>query len=81
MQINNSILQEENKQYNELINQISWFFFDLFILGYVEDTKSGLSFRLPGGLQWAVFVEVCCIQYHYTLMLYNVNTLGTFSGQ
>ena len=38
---------------------IGWFFFDLLMLGYVEDSDTGLSFRIPGGLSWAIYVEVC----------------------
>ena len=34
--------------------------FDLIILGYVEDTETGLSFKLPGGLNWKFFIEVPC---------------------
>lgn len=37
---------------------VNWFFFDLLILGYVEDPTSGESFRLPGGLSSAIFIEV-----------------------
>ncbi len=37
---------------------IGWFFFDLLILGYVEDPVTGRSFRVPGGLQWAIYIEV-----------------------
>lgn len=37
---------------------VNWFFFDLLILGYVEDPTSGESFRLPGGLSWGIFIEV-----------------------
>lgn len=37
---------------------IGWFFFDLFLLGYVEDSNTGLSFRLPGGLTWEIYIEV-----------------------
>ena len=37
---------------------ISWFFFDLLFLGYVEDSHSGESFQLPGGLSWSIYVEV-----------------------
>lgn len=48
----------ERLNYRELIGKIGWFFFDLFILGYVEDPVSGTSFRLPGGVSWAVYVEV-----------------------
>ena len=52
------VLCEEKVQYNQLMDVVNWFFFDLLILGYVEDPTSGESFRLPGGLAWAVFVEV-----------------------
>ena len=44
--------------YRRLIEVIGWFFFDLLILGYVEDRDTGLSFRLPGGLDWVIYVEV-----------------------
>ena len=37
---------------------IGWFFFDLFLLGYVEDPVTGLSFSIPGGMGWMVYVEV-----------------------
>ena len=40
------------------MDSISWFFFDLLVLGYVEDRNSGLSFRLPGDLSWTIYVEV-----------------------
>ena len=50
--------ENEKTQYNKLMEVVNWFFFDLLVLGYVEDTTSGESFRLPGGLAWAVFVEV-----------------------
>lgn len=40
------------------MDTINWFFFDLFILGYVEDPLTGTSFRYPGGLEWAIYIEV-----------------------
>ena len=40
------------------MEKIGWFFFDLLILGNAEDFKTGLSFSLPGGLQWHLFIEV-----------------------
>jgi len=49
---------KERNKYEQLIETIGWFFFDLFILGYVEDPVTGNSFRFPGGMQWAVYVEV-----------------------
>eukprot|EP00731_Ephydatia_muelleri_P026772 Em0018g872a len=48
----------EHTLYHRLIEVISWFFFDLLILGYVEDRDTGLSFHLPGGLDWVIYVEV-----------------------
>ena len=48
----------EHTLYRRLIEVIGWFFFDLLILGYVEDRDTGLSFRLPGGLDWVIYVEV-----------------------
>ena len=54
-------MSENNKNstaYTSLMKVISWFFFDLLILGYVEDRKSGLSFRMPRGLTWLVYIEV-----------------------
>ena len=48
----------ERERYHELMDVIAWFFFDLLVLGYVEDPNSGLSFRIPGGLEWAVYIEV-----------------------
>lgn len=48
----------ERRHLEKLIETISWFFFDFLVLGYVEDTNTGASFRLPGGLEWAVYIEV-----------------------
>ena len=48
----------ERKHYEQLIETIGWFFFDLFILGYVEDPVTGYSFRFPGGMGWTIYVEV-----------------------
>ena len=53
-----SVAESERSRYRELMDVIGWFFFDLLVLGYVEDLDTGLSFRIPGGLQWAVYIEV-----------------------
>ena len=53
-----SVDESECRRYNELMEVIGWFFFDLLILGYVEDPVTGKSFRVPGGLQWAIYIEV-----------------------
>ena len=44
--------------YCQLMEVLGWFFFDLLVLGYVEDKDTGLSFHLPAGLNWVVYVEV-----------------------
>ena len=51
--------EDDKAQFGKLSSQISWFFFSLLIVGYVEEYCSGLSYRLPGGLMWSIFVEVC----------------------
>lgn len=43
-----------------LLAVIWQFFFDLFVLGYLEDQSSGLSFRLSLGLNWTFYIEVPC---------------------
>ena len=49
---------------------ISWFFFDLLFLGYVEDSHSGESFHLPGGLSWSIYVEV---NYFFFVLAKNID--------
>lgn len=56
---------QERQRYNQLIETVGWFFFDLFILGYVEDPVTGYSFRFPGGMKWAIYIEV---RVHVTFM-------------
>lgn len=51
--------ESEQARHQQLMEVIGWFFFDLLMLGYVEDSNTGLSFCIPGGLAWAVYVEVC----------------------
>ena len=59
MMFHNFITQDqEDKTYKTLMETINWFFFDLLFLGYVEDSHSGESFHLPGGLSWSIYVEV-----------------------
>ena len=70
--------EKERERYRQLMEVIGWFFFDLFILGYVEDPNTGKSFRMPGGLKWAVYIEVilllclCTVHVHYTSTLIHV---------
>ncbi len=49
--------ETEKQNYLDLVDTISWFFFDLLMIGYVED-KNGISFRIPGELNWKIFIEV-----------------------
>ena len=58
LQENTQQATDEQNHYRELIDSINWFFFDLLILGYVEDSLTGNNFRFPGGLEWSVYVEV-----------------------
>ena len=53
-----SVDKSEGERYHQLMETIGWFFFDLLILGYVEDLATGKSFRIPGGLKWAIYIEV-----------------------
>lgn len=39
---------------------INCFFFDLVLLGYVEDPVTGLSVSIPAGMGWKIYVEVPC---------------------
>ncbi len=52
--------ESKMERYQQLIEVIGWFFFDLLLLGYVEDPATGRSFRIPGSQGWAIYVEVCC---------------------
>ena len=68
--------REEDKQFfDHLSRDIHWFFFSLFIIGYVEDAETGLSFRLPGGMKWSVYVEVSLqlISYKFNRDTINYN--------
>lgn len=42
--------RKEQEQYVKLTESVEWFFFNLFILGYIEDQDAGVSFQFPGGL-------------------------------
>ena len=53
--VQDSVDDKERSKYEQLIETIGRFFFDQFLLGYVENCN---SFRFPGGMQWAVYVEV-----------------------
>lgn len=47
------------------MTDVGWFFFELLILGYVEDPATGKSFPLPGGLSWEIYVEVTRLSSKY----------------
>lgn len=48
----------EQHLYHKTMSEVERFLFDLFFLGYVEDTSSGLSFIMPSELSWACYCEV-----------------------
>lgn len=64
--------EKERECYKKLMATIGWFFFDLFILRYVEDPVSGEAFRMPGGLQLCIYVEVLCM--HHTICMLSFST-------
>lgn len=51
-------IPEEQMKYKKLMNTLAWFFFKLLVFEYVEDSETGMAFRLPGGHQWKIFIEV-----------------------
>lgn len=62
------MLQESDKQdlkdnFNKLVDDVNWFFFDLFVLGYVEIAgtsipSSNYSLCLPTCIATSVYIEV-----------------------
>ena len=55
----------EKKKAAELIEEIGWFFYHFLVLGYVEDPVTGISFRFPGGQQWAIYIEVPSLDHEH----------------
>jgi len=45
-------------KYKKLMNILAWFFFKLLVFEYIEDSETGMAFRLPGGHRWKIFIEV-----------------------
>ena len=45
-------------KYEKLMNTLAWFFFRLLVFEYIEDSETGMAFRLSGGQQWKIFIEV-----------------------
>ena len=74
--------KEGSAAYIELFNRIGWFFFELLVLGAVEDLKSASIFRLHKTAMWQFYIEVCsyfwlsliimiCVSDHtFTITLY-----------
>ena len=50
--------KKESLYPQEFMETIGWFFFNLLVLGYVEDPSTGTSFRFPGGQEWAIYIEI-----------------------
>ena len=50
--------KSEDFNYKELMKVVGWFLFNLLLLGCVEDPITGLSFSIPGGMGWRIYVEV-----------------------
>ena len=57
--------QKDIIQLDDLMEMINWFFYDLLILGYVEDPITGESYRVPGGLEWAIYIEIPSLSHEY----------------
>ena len=43
------------------MRHIGWFLFNLLALGYVEDSNSEESFRMPKKCSWKLYIEVSVI--------------------
>ena len=48
----------ERTRFNQLMDEIGWFFFRMVLLGYVEDKTTGESFHFPPGPGWKLYIEV-----------------------
>ena len=58
LSLQESVDKSEDYHYKQLMEVVGWFFFDLLLLGYVEDPVTGMSFSVPGGMGWRIYVEV-----------------------
>ena len=47
-----------SQMFKQLTSEIFWFFFDYFIIEYVEDYESGLSLHYPKDSVMKIYVEV-----------------------
>ena len=50
-------MQRSQVLFEQLTSEVFWFFFDYFIMKYVEDYQSGLSLQYPENVM-KIFVEV-----------------------
>ena len=57
------VLYQKSTVDKKLMNTLAWFFFKLLIFEYMEDLETGITFRLPGGYHWKIFVEVKSLMY------------------
>ena len=57
--------KKESLYPQKLMETIGWFFFNFLVLGYVEDQSTGTSFHLPGGQEWAIYIEVPSLHHTY----------------
>lgn len=72
--------RSEKTSYLKLMDTIGWFFYDLFLMGYVEDSSTGLSFCLPRGMEWAVYIEVDSVAHHmHARITYIYASIGPLS--
>ena len=54
-------LNSDKIKCKKLLNTLAWFFFKLLVFEYMEDSETGMTFRLPGGYHWKIFVEVIIV--------------------
>lgn len=52
------LLLQVTKEGRSISDKIGWFFFDLLLLGYVEDPPTGLSFSFSLDTSWNLYIEV-----------------------
>ena len=79
--------ESEHKKMAALLDTIGWFFYHLLVLGYVEDPVTGTSYRLPGGQDWVIYIEVPSLDRHHrpeeSLRFFNIEipTLGLLGSR
>ena len=68
MLLQNSAHKAERLEYMSRTQTLSWFFFELLLVGYVEDCNAGVCFHFPEDLDWTIYIEVCYNNYYYARM-------------